>query len=143
MNSGLAQKVLPTPVKNSAYLMFIEAAAALIFALVAIVHQAVSGKPADIDSTTAATNFLGYGTAIFVLIIFGAGAAGAFFMLKGHRLGRGPVVFNQLMMLPIAYYMFSAGKWLWALPVILLALATMSQLFSRAAILWSAASDHN
>jgi len=57
------------------------------------------------------------------------GSAGLFFSARGfangRMYGRAPAVLANLIALGVAYYQFSAGLWYMALPLTLLALATL------------------
>jgi hypothetical protein len=84
----------------------------------------------------------GYGTAGWFAIM-GAGVLAAGWALwTGRRWGRGIAVFAQLLLLPVAWYMgVGSQRWLFAVPVGLVALATLALLFSPATLQWLGAQD--
>jgi hypothetical protein len=84
----------------------------------------------------------GYGTAAWFAIM-GAGVLAAGWALwTGRRWGRGIAVFAQLLLLPVAWYMgVGSQRWLFGIPVGLVALATLALLFSPSALQWLGAQD--
>lgn len=85
-----------------------------------------------------ANTWVGYGTAVFFIIVFGAVLAGAIMMNRGKRWGRGPVIMLQILLLPIAYYMFSGGAFVFSVITALTAIAALALLFSPRAVDWAA-----
>jgi hypothetical protein len=60
----------------------------------------------------------------------------------GRRWGRGIAVFAQLLLLPVAWYMgVGSQRWLFAIPIALVALATLVLLFSPSTLQWLGAQD--
>jgi hypothetical protein len=84
----------------------------------------------------------GYGTAGWFAVM-GAGVLAAGWALwTGRRWGRGIAVFAQLLLLPVAWYMgFGSQRWLFAVPIGLVALATLALLFSPSTLQWLGAQD--
>ena len=72
------------------------------------------------------------------LSFFGVVAFAGVNMLRGKRWGRGPVIMLQMLLLPIAYYIFSAGQWLWAIPVGVIALVGLGLSFHPRSLAWAA-----
>jgi hypothetical protein len=84
----------------------------------------------------------GYGTAGWFALM-GAGVLTAGWALwTGRRWGRGIAVFAQLLLLPVAWYMgVGSQRWLFAVPIALVALATLVLLFSPSTLQWLGAQD--
>lgn len=128
---------LPTPVRVAAIIGLVEAGIGVIGAVYSVIHQALNGAAGSLEVASGnAASTVGYGTAAFILITFGGVGVAAFQLLQGKRWGRGLVVMLQLLLLPIAYYMVQGGMWYFAIPVALIALVALSQLFSKPAIDW-------
>lgn len=68
----------------------------------------------------------------------GAGVLAAGWALwTGRRWGRGIAVFAQLLLLPVAWYMgVGSQRWVYAIPIGVVALATLALLFSPSALQW-------
>jgi hypothetical protein len=84
----------------------------------------------------------GYGTAGWFALM-GAGVLTAGWALwTGRRWGRGIAVFAQLLLLPVAWYMgVGSQRWVFAVPIGLVALATLVLLFSPSTLQWLGAQD--
>jgi len=84
----------------------------------------------------------GYGTAAW-FVIMGAGVLAAGWALwTGRRWGRGIAVFAQLLLLPVAWYMgVGSQRWVYAIPVGVVALATLGLLFTPSTLQWLGAQD--
>lgn len=89
-------------------------------------------------ATDNANTWVGYGTAIFFGIIFGATLVGALSMIRGRKWGRGPVITLNLILLPITYYMFTEGRYLWAIVTGASAIVCLALLFSAQSVRWAA-----
>ncbi|MCV7280063.1 hypothetical protein H7J88_10430 [Mycolicibacterium flavescens] len=123
----------PTTVRQAAVLVAAEGVAALIAALVYV----VSGfGAAEVDGLNK------YGTALWFAIM-GAGVLAAGWALwTGRRWGRGIAVFVQLLLLPVAWYMGPGSQqWLYAVPIAVVAVATLVLLFSPATVEWLGVRD--
>lgn len=62
-----------------------------------------------LESASAAADFVGIGTAVFLLIVFGFVAFHAVRTLTGRPSGRGAIVLIEGILLGVAVYMFSGG----------------------------------
>lgn len=84
----------------------------------------------------------GYGTAGWFAIMGTGVLAAGWALWTGRRWGRGIAVFGQLLLLPVAWYMgVGSQRWLYAIPVGLVALATLGLLFSPSTLQWLGAQD--
>ncbi len=127
----------PAPVIWAAVIAGVQCMLGLAFALILLFRQITGRTDASIVyESDSANSWVGLGTAVFFIIIFGTVLLGAVFMAKAHRWGRGPVVFQQLMLLLISYYVFTGGQTIAAVCLALSAIAALGMLFSRSAVAW-------
>src|SRR5699024_8044659 len=96
------------------------------------------GDPSIVYESAAAHTWVGFGTAVFVSIIFGTVFAGALSMRSGRRRGRGPSIVLNISFLPAASYMASEGRYLWAAIVAFSAAACLAMLFNARSVHWMA-----
>ncbi|GJJ32841.1 hypothetical protein [Corynebacterium ulcerans] len=129
----------PRPVLYAGWVAAIQSLIGIAYAILLIVREATGHRDASIvyESDNANT-WVGYGTAVFFLIVFGAVLAGALMMNRGKRWGRGPVIMLQILLLPIAYYMFNGGALLFSAVTGLTAIVALAMLFSPRAVDWAA-----
>lgn len=129
----------PGPVLWAAIIAAIQSLIGLGYAALLIVREA-SGytDPSIVYESDNANTAVGYGTAVFFIIIFGAVLTGAIFMARAKKWGRGPVIMLEILLLLISYYMFSAGQTLMGLATALSAVIALGMLFSPRAVHWAA-----
>ncbi|MBD0860795.1 hypothetical protein IA539_06180 [Gordonia sp. zg691] len=80
----------------------------------------------------------GYGTAAWFAIIGGGVLLGGLALLTGRRWGRTIAMMAQILLLPVAYYLFTSGWSALAVPLALVALGALVMLFSPASVRWLA-----
>jgi hypothetical protein len=90
----------------------------------------------------------GYGTAGWFVVMGGGLIAAAWALWTGRRGGRGPAVFAQLLLLPVAWYMaVGSSQWSYGVPVAVVAIVALALLFSPSAVQWlsqdSASADNS
>jgi hypothetical protein len=119
----------PSTVRQAAVVVALEGVALVGIAVALVVRHLVGVEDQPWLS--------GYGTAAWFAIM-GAGVLAAGWALwTGRRWGRGIAVFAQLLLLPIAWYMgVGSQRWLYGIPVGVVALATLALLFSPSALQW-------
>jgi hypothetical protein len=124
----------PSTVRRAAVVVSLEGAVLVGIAVVFVVRHLAGVEDQPWLS--------GYGTASWFAIM-GAGLLAAGWALwTGRRWGRGISVFAQLMLLPVAWYMgVGSQRWLYGIPVAVVALATLALLFSPSALRWLGAQD--
>jgi hypothetical protein len=124
----------PSTVRQAAVIVALEGAALVGVAAVLVVRHlgGVQDQPW----------LSGYGTAAW-FVIMGAGVLAAGWALwTGRRWGRGVAVFAQLLLLPVAWYMgVGSQRWVYAIPVGLVALVTLGLLFAPSTLQWLGAQD--
>lgn len=130
-----SQHLPPVTVRRAGWLSLGEAVIGIGFAIFLLFHQDIPKIWAENPQGV----YLILATPVFLVIVFGAIGIGAWRMASGRRWGRGPVVMWNIFLLPLAYYIFSAGQWVWAIPVLLLGVFGLSQLFSKSAVEWATA----
>jgi hypothetical protein len=80
----------------------------------------------------------GYGTAAWFAVMGSAVLAAGWALWSGRRWGRGIAVFAQLLLLPVAYWAaVDSGRWVFGVPVALVALIVLGLLFSPSALAWA------
>jgi hypothetical protein len=83
-----------------------------------------------------------FGTAAWFAIIGGAVLAAGWALWTGRRWGRGVAVFAQLLLLPVSWYIaVGSQRWLYGIPVGIVALVTLVLLFTPSAVQWLGAQD--
>jgi hypothetical protein len=83
-----------------------------------------------------------FGTAAWFAIIGGAVLAAGWALWTGRRWGRGLAVFAQLLLLPVSWYVaVGSGRWLYGIPVAVVALVTLVLLFTPSAVQWLGTQD--
>jgi peptidoglycan/LPS O-acetylase OafA/YrhL len=124
----------PSTVRQAAVVVALEGAALVCVAVVLVVRHLAGVEDQPWLS--------GYGTAAWFAIM-GAGVLAAGWALwTGRRWGRGIAVFAQLLLLPVAWYMgVGSQRWVYGIPVAVVAVATLALLFSPSALQWLGAQD--
>ncbi|MHC3003818.1 hypothetical protein [Gordonia sp. GN26] len=84
------------------------------------------------------TAISGYGTAGWFGIIGGGVLVGGLALLTGRRWGRSIAMVAQILLLPVAYYLYTSGWPVFSVPLALAALVVLVMLFSPAAVRWLA-----
>lgn len=130
---------LPSTVKWAGYVGLIEGAVGLIAAIVMVVQTARGHGDgnAKVEGVLASWGS-GYGTALWFVIIFGAVAAAGWALTRGKRWGRAPVAMLNMLLLPVAWYMFSSSRPDLGIPTLLVSLVGLGLIFNPAAVSWAA-----
>jgi peptidoglycan/LPS O-acetylase OafA/YrhL len=128
--------IVPSPasVRQAAVAVSLEGAALVVIALTLAVRHlgGVEDQPW----------LSGYGTAGWFAIMGSAVLAAGWALWTGRRWGRGIAVFAQLLLLPVAWYMgVGSHQWPYAVPIAVVALATLALLFSPSTLQWLGAQD--
>ncbi|WP_428846794.1 hypothetical protein [Nocardia terpenica] len=117
------RRAVPATVRGAGALAALEGLIGVIIAIVLVVQG---------------TGAQSYGTAGWFAILAGAVLAAGVALLLGRRWGRAIVVIAQILLLPVAWYMFSSHRPELAVPVGLGALVTLGLLFSPPSTRWMA-----
>jgi hypothetical protein len=132
--------VTPPPVRYAGYLVTAEGALAIVVALFYLIHAATGANQDVVRGTSAAAGF-SYGTAAWFTIVGAAVVAAGWALTQGRRWGRGVAVFANLLLLGVAWYIYSAGELGYAVLVAAAALVALGLLFSPSAVHWMTTRD--
>ncbi|MFD7845860.1 hypothetical protein ACFV4K_23320 [Nocardia sp. NPDC059764] len=120
---------VPTTVRVAGALVALEGAAGLV-AMVILIIVGLNG-----EAQSAKNSYL---TAGYAAILGGAVLAAGLTLMRGKRWGRALATLTQLLLLGVAYYMFTSGRPEFGTPLGLLALGTLGALFAPASVKWMA-----
>jgi hypothetical protein len=124
----------PSTVRQAAVVVALEGAALVGIAVVLAVRHLAGVEDQPWLSA--------YGTAAWFAIMGAGVLASGWALWTGRRWGRGLAVFAQLLLLPVAWYMgVGSQRWLYAIPVAIVALVTLGLLFSPSTLQWLGAQD--
>ncbi|MCS4535829.1 hypothetical protein [Corynebacterium sp. HS2168-gen11] len=128
----------PTPVLAAVGIAAVQSLLGIAYALVLIVRELRGYRdPALVYESTQAHTFVGYGSAIFFLIVFGTVLIGGWLLTKGHRWGRGPIIMLEMILALNTYFMIGAGQYFLAAIVGFSAVAALALMFSPPALVWA------
>lgn len=118
----------PGPVRAAAVLVGIQGVVAVAAAVVFLI-RGLAGADENVVN--------GFGNAAWFGILGAAVLAAGWALWTGRRWGRGIAVFTQLLLLPVSWYAgVGSHRWLYGIPLALVAIAVLMLLFSPAAIRW-------
>lgn len=117
----------PPAVRYAGYLVAAQGVAALVMAVVLVI-RGLGGADQSVVS--------GYGTALWFLLIGSGVITGGWALITGRRWGRGIAVPTNLLLLPVAWYVFTSHHQVYGVLVALLALVALGTLFSPPAVHW-------
>lgn len=119
----------PTTVRIAGVIAAAEGLLALVVAIVLVVRELAGHREIAIS---------GYGTAVWFVVMGGAVAAAGWALWTGRRWGRGIAVFANLLLLGVAWYVFTSGQLPYAVAVALVAGSEVVLLFTPATLQWLA-----
>jgi peptidoglycan/LPS O-acetylase OafA/YrhL len=119
--------VTPRTVRIAGAIAALEGALALVAAVALVVREAGGHHEVAIS---------GYGTAAWFAIMGSGVAAAGWALWTGRRWGRGIAVFANLVLLGVAWYVFSSGQLRYAMAVAATAIAALALLFSPSGLHW-------
>ncbi|QFS90768.1 hypothetical protein FIV07_08400 [Mycobacterium sp. THAF192] len=123
---------MPRALRVAGVIAALEGTLGLVMAVVLAVREAGGHHEAAIS---------GYGTAAWFAVMGGAVAAAGWALWNGRRWGRGIAVFANLLLLGVAWYVFTSGQLRYAVAVGVVAIAVLALLFSPAVLGWLAQPD--
>lgn len=116
----------PAPMKAAAVMAVLEGIVAIGYGMYFAVAQVTTGADESlVQSDTSAFALVGVGTALFILFTFGPMAFGGINILRGNQWGRSIIVFMNVLLLGIAFYMFLGGATLLGTVTLLAAAITL------------------
>jgi uncharacterized membrane protein YhaH (DUF805 family) len=123
----------PATVRQAAVLVALEGAAGLVAAVVYVVSGLSGADEPGLNK---------FGTAAWFVIIGGAVLAAGWALWTGRRRGRGVAVIAQLLLLPVSWYVaVGSHRWLYGVPIAVIAIGTLVLLFSPSAVEWVSAQE--
>lgn len=122
----------PRTVRAAAVIAALEGVLGIVMAVVLVVREASGHHEVAIS---------GYGTAVWFAIMGSAVTAAGWALWTGRRWGRGIAVFANLILLGVAWYVFSSGQLRYAVLVAVAAVAVLGLLFSPTSLHWLTQSD--
>ncbi len=117
----------PRPVRIAGALVALEGALLIVTAVVLVVREAAGHHEVAIS---------GYGTAGWFVIMGSGVAAAGWALWTGRRWGRGIAVFANLVLLGVAWYVYSSGQLPYAVAVAAVAVGVLASLFSPSGLQW-------
>ncbi|VEG52509.1 putative integral membrane protein [Mycolicibacterium aurum] len=117
----------PRTVRAAGAIAALEGVLALVTAVVLVVREAGGHHETGIS---------GYGTAAWFAIMGSGVTAAGWALWTGRRWGRGIAVFANLVLLGVAWYVFSSGQLQYAVVVAATAIAVLGLLFSPTGMHW-------
>lgn len=120
----------PATVRRAALLVGLQGAVGAVAAVVFLI-RALGGSDRHIVN--------GFGNAAWFAVFGGALLAAAWALWTGRRWGRGIAIFIQLLLLPVTWYMGPGShRWIYGVPIALVALGALVLLFAPATLRWMA-----
>ncbi|GAB0102335.1 hypothetical protein JMUB6875_13020 [Nocardia sp. JMUB6875] len=123
-------ETVPTTVRVAGALVALEGALGLV-AMVVLIIVGLNGSAQNAKNS--------YLTAGYAAILGGAVLAAGIGLMRGKRWGRAIATLTQLLLLGVAYYMFTSDRPEFGAPLVLLALGALGALFAPASNKWMAA----
>jgi hypothetical protein len=119
--------VTPRAVRIAGGIAGLQGALAIVTAIVLTVRELAGHRENAIS---------GYGTALWFVLMGSAVAAAGWALWTGRRWGRGIAVFANLLLLGVAWYVFSSGQLVYAVVVGAVSIAVLALLFSPPVLHW-------
>jgi len=119
--------VTPRAVRGAGVITALQGTLAIVAAIALTVRELGGHKEAAIS---------GYGTAAWFAIMGSGVLAAGWALWTGRRWGRGVAVFANLLLLGVAWYVFSSGQLRYAVLVALVSVAVLALLFSPSSVHW-------
>ncbi|MDO5513093.1 hypothetical protein [Corynebacterium sp.] len=129
----------PVQIRWAGLIAIVQSLIILAFASFLVYRDLTGHIEEDLISDSANINWVGTGTAVFLWIIFGAAIFASIWMMRGHQWGRGLIVFLEIIILGLSWFMFSAGVWWAGILTAASALAALVFLFNRRSLEWAEA----
>nr|WP_217997548.1 hypothetical protein [Gordonia namibiensis] len=121
--------VTPTQIKVAGAVTTVEGLIGVTVAVILVIRGLAGHEETAIS---------GYGTGGWFGIIGGGVLVGGLALLAGRRWGRSIAMVAQILLLPVAYYLYTSGWPVFSVPLALAALAVLVMLFSPASVRWLA-----
>lgn len=122
---SVAGAAAPQTVKAGAGIAIVQSIAVICFGLFLAAQDFLDGDDPSLESTGAAAQWVGVGSAIFILIVFGFVIAAAIAMTRGHKWGRGAIVLIEFILAASSFQMMSGGAIVLGIVTLVSALGTL------------------
>ncbi|WP_288832923.1 hypothetical protein [uncultured Corynebacterium sp.] len=130
--AGNAEGEPPAVLRFGAIVVLVQCAALFAYALWLAVTNLRGVADNSVESESAAAQYVGVGTAVFIVIVFGFVAYSAVRMFRGRSTGSGAIVLIEAILIGVAFYMFSGGAVLLGLVTLLSAALALAMIFHPA-----------
>lgn len=127
----------PAQIRWAGLIAIAQSVIAFAFAGFLVFRDITGAEERSLVSDSANIAWVGTGTAVFMAIIFGTVAVGAVSMIRGRKWGRGPIVLLEIILLGVAYFMFTGGAWAMGVATAVSAVAALALLFNRRSFEWA------
>ncbi|QGU03939.1 hypothetical protein CETAM_03295 [Corynebacterium comes] len=127
----------PAQIRWAGIIAIAQSVIAFAFAGFLVFRDITGAEERSLVSDSANIAWVGTGTAVFMAIIFGTVTVGAVSMIRGHKWGRGPVVLLEIILLGVAYFMFTGGAWPLGVVTAISAVVALAFLFNRNSFEWA------
>ncbi|WP_192796193.1 MULTISPECIES: hypothetical protein [Corynebacterium] len=135
-----AASAVPAPIRWAAILGGVEGLLGIAYGIFLMARDLLGYRDASaVFEDELRADLLGFGTGVVFLIFFGTVCVAAFFLARGKRWGRAPVLMLNMLLIPIAFYIHSAGHTPSAIAVGIVGLLGLGLLFNGVAVRWAAA----
>ncbi|MEX3505051.1 hypothetical protein [Corynebacterium sp. LK2510] len=122
----------PAPLKFGAAVVLLQCVVLFGYAAWLAVTNLRGVADSSVQSESAAANYVGVGTAVFITIIFGFVAYSAVRIFSGRATGTGAIVLIEAILIGVAFYMFTGGAVLLGAATLLSAVAALGGIFHPA-----------
>ena len=140
MNTPDATNLIPHTIRRAGIIGMVEGVFGLVYAVYSVVHQILQDHDDSVVTSQPGRDLIiGYGNAVFILLVFGFVGWSVWLLFHGRRFGRGPVIILQMLLLPVAWYMVQGGWVLVAIPTALIAAYGLYCCFNSQALQWATA----
>lgn len=126
----------PATVKFASLIAIVQSTIALIFAGFLIWREIIDAENPSVASDAATANWIGAGTAGFIIIVFGTIVAAAVSQYRGKRWGRGPIVLLQVILAASSFQMMSGGAVFFGIFILASALIALMMVFHPQSNSW-------
>lgn len=129
----------PAPIRWAGLIAIVQSVVVLAFAALLVSRDVMGAREEDLVSDSSNINWVGTGTALFLGLIFGAAIFAAIWMMRGHQWGRGLIIYLQIIILGLSYFMFTGGAWPAGIATAASALVALFLLFNPRSLEWAEA----
>ncbi|WP_231286641.1 hypothetical protein [Corynebacterium timonense] len=125
-------RAVPAPLRFGSVVVLLQCVVAYGYAIWLVVANLSGTSDDSLTSESAAAEYVGIGTAVFIILIFGFVAWCAVRLIRGTTSGTGAIVLLEAILVGVAFYMFSGGAWALGLATLLSALLAIIGVFHPA-----------